>query len=52
VHGNVASKRGSVLDLVAEALRDEVRIDASQWARRYALREIRDGVARFVHDRL
>ncbi|MEY2441367.1 MAG: hypothetical protein QOJ46_793 [bacterium] len=52
VHGNVAGKRGSVLDLVAEALRDEVRIDASQWARRYALREIRDGVARFVHDRL
>jgi len=52
VHGNVTARRGSIVDLVAEALRDDVRIDASQWARRYAMPALRDAVTRFVDDRV
>jgi glycosyltransferase involved in cell wall biosynthesis len=52
VHGNITAKRGSVLDLAAEALRDDVRIDASRWARKYALQAMCDSVSRFVDERL
>jgi glycosyltransferase involved in cell wall biosynthesis len=52
VHGNVTGRRGSLVDLVAQALRDDVRIDGSQWARRYSLRATRDTVSRFVNDRV
>jgi glycosyltransferase involved in cell wall biosynthesis len=52
VYGNVTGKRGSVVDLVARALRDDVRIDASEWARKYALRETREVLSRFIDDRL
>lgn len=48
VHGNVAGARGAVLDLVAEALAGEVRIDASGWAQQYALGGMRDTVGRFI----
>jgi glycosyltransferase involved in cell wall biosynthesis len=52
VYGNITGKRGSVVDLAACALRDNVRIDASEWARKYALREIRRLLSRFIDDRL
>jgi glycosyltransferase involved in cell wall biosynthesis len=52
VYGNITGKRGSVVDLAATALRDDVRIDASEWARKYALREIRRLLSRFIDDRL
>ncbi|HEX8158521.1 MAG TPA: glycosyltransferase [Solirubrobacteraceae bacterium] len=52
VHGNITAKRGSVVELAAEALRDDVRIDASQWARRYSLGALRDAVVRFIDERV
>ena len=52
VHGNIAGKRGSIVDVAADALRHDVRIDASQWARRYALRELRGTVSRFIDERI
>lgn len=52
VHGNITGKRGSVLELAAAALRDDVRIDASSWAGKYSLRAMREDVARFVHARV
>jgi glycosyltransferase involved in cell wall biosynthesis len=52
VHGNITGKRGSVVDLAAEALRDDVWIDGSQWARKYSLLAMRDTVSRFVHERV
>ncbi|MGH8906980.1 MAG: hypothetical protein ACRD0K_10790 [Egibacteraceae bacterium] len=52
VYGKVTAKRGSVIDLVAQALRDNVRIDGSEWARKYSLREIRAVVRQFIHERL
>jgi glycosyltransferase involved in cell wall biosynthesis len=51
VHGNLAGKKGSVLDLAARALRDDVRIDGSDWAPKYSLRAMRETVSRFVDDR-
>ncbi len=51
VHGNVTGKQGSVVDLAAAALRDEVRIDGSDWAPKYSLRELRETVTRFVDER-
>jgi glycosyltransferase involved in cell wall biosynthesis len=52
VHGNITAKRGSVIDLAAQALRDDVRIDGSEWARTYSLREMRDSVVRFIDERV
>ena len=52
VYGNITGKRGSVVDLAARALCDDVRIDASEWARKYALRETREVLSRFIDDRL
>ncbi|MGQ0594222.1 MAG: glycosyltransferase [Gammaproteobacteria bacterium] len=52
VYGNITGKRGSVVDLVARALCDDVRIDASDWARKYALRETREVLSRFIDNRL
>lgn len=51
VHGNLAGKDGSVLELAAGALRDDVRIDGSDWAPKYSLRAVRQAVSRFVDDR-
>ena len=52
VYGNITGKRGSVVDLAARALCDDVRIDASEWARKYALCETREVLSRFIDDRL
>lgn len=52
VYGNITGKRGSVVDLAARALCDDVRIDASEWVRKYALRETRRALSRFIDDRL
>jgi glycosyltransferase involved in cell wall biosynthesis len=52
VFGNITGPRGSVVDLVAQALAEDVRIDGSQWARKYALCRTRAAVADFVDARL
>lgn len=52
VYGNIAAKEGSIVDLVAKALRDDVRIDASAWARRYSLEHARATVSQFIDARL
>ncbi|MGH8588126.1 MAG: glycosyltransferase, partial [Gammaproteobacteria bacterium] len=52
VYGNITGKRGSVVDLAARALCDDVRNDASEWARKYALRETRRALSRFIDNRL
>jgi glycosyltransferase involved in cell wall biosynthesis len=52
VYGNITGKRGSVVDLAARALRDDVRIDASEWVQKYALRETREVLSRFIDNRL
>ena len=48
VHGNITGARGSVVELIAKTLADDVRIDASAWAMRYSLSTTRPTVARFI----
>jgi len=52
VHGNITGRQGSIVDVVAKALADDVRIDASDWATQYSLRWTRPAVAQFVDARL
>lgn len=52
VLGNITGPRGSIVELAADALRDDLRVDGSEWAARYSLRAIRDVVSRFVDERV
>jgi len=52
VYGNIDGKRGSTLALVEEALRQEIRIDASEWVKRYSLSETKAAVLLFIRERL
>lgn len=52
VYGNITAKQGWIVDLVAQALRDDIRIDGSEWARKYSLRETRTILNRFIEERL
>jgi glycosyltransferase involved in cell wall biosynthesis len=52
VYGHIRAKRGGTLDLVEEVLRREIRIDASEWARRYSLTEVKKTVLGFIRERL
>ena len=52
VYGNITAKRGSVADLAAQALGEDVRIDGSEWARKYSLRRTHAALSHFVDARL
>lgn len=52
VYGNITAQRGCVIDLVAQALRDDVRIDGSGWAKNYSLRQTTEKLSRFIDARL
>lgn len=52
VHGNITGRSGSTVELVARALRDDVRIDAAGWARTYALSTMRPNVWQFIDARV
>ncbi len=52
VHGNVTGADGSTVELVAKALADDVRIDASQWATQYSITSTRPQVTRFIDERV
>ena len=52
VYGHVTAQQGSIVDLVAEALRDDVRIDGSTWAKKYSVSGMRAVLSRFIDERL
>jgi glycosyltransferase involved in cell wall biosynthesis len=52
VHGNITGARGCVVELMAKALADDVRLDGSAWAMRYSLSRTRPTVTRFIDARL
>jgi glycosyltransferase involved in cell wall biosynthesis len=52
VYGHITAQQGAVIELVAQALRDDVRIDGSTWARKYSVREIREVLSQFIDERL
>ena len=43
VHGNITRQEGSILELVAQALAGDVRIDGSDWAMQYSVRSAAPG---------
>jgi glycosyltransferase involved in cell wall biosynthesis len=52
VYGHITAKQGCVVDLVAQALRDGVRIDGSTWAKKYSVSGMRAVLSRFIDERL
>ena len=52
VHGNVAGRQGSTVELVAKTLADDARIDGSDWAMQYSLSRTRPTVTQFVDARI
>ncbi len=52
VYGNISGGNGSILDLIDEALSNDVRIDASEWVRKYSLAETQKQLMAFIHERL
>ena len=52
VFGNVSGKVGSTLDLLDEALSRDIRIDASEWVKKYVIAETKQKLLAFIHERL
>ena len=52
VFGNTTAKRGDILDLVDEALRRNIRIDGSIWARKFSLNQTKGKLLSFINERL
>lgn len=52
VYGPIKGKRGSILDVLDEALSREIRIDASQWVKKFSLSETKNSLLSFIHTRI
>jgi glycosyltransferase involved in cell wall biosynthesis len=52
VYGNITRKRGSTLDIIERALSSDVRIDGSEWVKKYSLPETKQKLLRFITERL
>jgi glycosyltransferase involved in cell wall biosynthesis len=51
VFGSVTGKQGSILDWIDDALQKNIRIEASAWARKFSLPEIKPKLLRFIQER-
>jgi len=52
VYGHIDGKRGCTLDLVEEVLRREIRMDGSEWVKKYSLIEAKKAILQFFRERL
>lgn len=52
VYGPITRKRGNILDTIASALERDVRIDASQWVRKFDVNQIKEEMLGFIRARL
>jgi hypothetical protein len=52
VYGNTTGKRGDILDLVDEALSRDIRIDGSEWVKKFSLNETKKTLLKFIDERL
>ena len=52
VYGNITGHAGTIHDLIDTALSQDIRIDASEWVKRYSVAETRRQLMTFIHDRL
>jgi glycosyltransferase involved in cell wall biosynthesis len=52
VYGHITGQQGCVVDLVAQALHDDIRIDASTWVKKYSVSDMQAVLSRFIDERL
>lgn len=52
VYGNITEKRGSIIDLVDEALAGDIRIDGSEWVKKFSLERTAKRQIEFIEQRL
>jgi glycosyltransferase involved in cell wall biosynthesis len=52
VYGNTTGARGSVVALMDEALSREIRIDGSEWVKKFSLKETKKSLLKFINERL
>lgn len=52
VYGNITGRNGSIHDLIDEVLSMDIRIDGSEWAKKYSLAETQKQLVAFIHNRL
>ena len=52
VYGNTTGKRGDILDLIDEALSRDIRIDGSEWVKKFSLKETKKTLITFIDERL
>lgn len=52
VYGHIKGKRGSILDVLDEALSREIRIDAAEWVKKFSLSETKQSLLRFINARI
>jgi glycosyltransferase involved in cell wall biosynthesis len=52
VFGNINAPNGSIHDLIDQVLTDDIRIDASQWVKKYSLAETKKQLMAFIRERL
>ena len=52
VYGNTTGGRGSILALIDEALSRDIRIDGSEWVKKFSLKETKKSLLKFIDERL
>lgn len=52
VYGNTTGDRGSTLALIDEALSRDIRIDGSEWVKKFSLKETKKLLLKFINERL
>lgn len=52
VYGSVTRRRGTIVDTLVRAFEDDARIDASEWARQYAIEAYRERLLAFIRARM
>ena len=52
VYGSTTEKRGFILDSIDEALSKDIRVDCSEWVKKFSLKETKKTLLDFVNERL
>ncbi|MFP5260387.1 MAG: glycosyltransferase [Blastocatellia bacterium] len=52
VYGNTTGPRGSVVALMDEVLSRDIRIDGSEWVKKFSLKETKKSLLKFINERL
>jgi glycosyltransferase involved in cell wall biosynthesis len=52
VYGNVTEKRGTILDVLDEALSREIRIDGAEWVKKFSLNRTKKVLLKFINARI